>query len=74
MGASFLGTAYSEIVAVELAKLSAMDTHGGEVANVGEALTKYQDLFVLSAEIGIASAIIFLIISPLLKKMMHGVD
>ncbi|MCW8878522.1 MAG: oligopeptide:H+ symporter [Kangiellaceae bacterium] len=74
MGAWFLGTAYSEIVAVELAKLSAMDTHGGEVKDVGEALVKYQDLFMLSAEIGLAGAFIFLLLSPFLKRLMHRVD
>jgi POT family proton-dependent oligopeptide transporter len=74
MGAWFLGTAYSEVVAVELAKLSSMETHGGKIADVGEAITKYQDLFILSAKIGFVGAAAYFILTPILKKMMHGVD
>lgn len=74
MGAWFLGTAYSEIVAVELSKLSAMNTHGGEISNVGEAIIKYQELFMLSAKIGIVGALVYFALTPFLKKMMHGVN
>ena len=74
MGAWFLGTSYSEIVAAELSKLSAIETHGGEIADVGEALAKYQDLFILSAKIGLATALIYFVLTPVIKKMMHGVD
>ena len=73
MGAWFLGTSYSEILAAELSKLAAIDTKGGEVTNIAFALGKYQELFIFSAKIGIAIAIFYFVISPVLKKMMHGV-
>ncbi|WP_444994837.1 peptide MFS transporter [Aliikangiella sp. IMCC44359] len=74
MGAWFLGTSYAEILAAELSKLSAIDTHSGKAIDIGEAMTKYQDLFILSAKLGFAVAIVYLIISPLLKRMMHGIE
>ncbi|MET1255071.1 peptide MFS transporter [Aliikangiella maris] len=74
MGAWFLGTSYAEILAAELSKLSAINTHGGTVSNVAEALSKYQDLFILSAELGFGAAIVYFFLSPFLKRMMHGVN
>ncbi|TQV86870.1 peptide MFS transporter [Aliikangiella coralliicola] len=74
MGAWFLGTSYSEIVAAELSKLSAIETHGGKITDVGEALGKYQDLFILSAKIGLATALVYFLLTPFIKKLMHGID
>jgi len=73
MGAWFLGTSYSEILAAELSKLSAIKTDAGKVTDIAAALTTYDNLFIFSAKIGFATALFFLIISPLLKKLMHGV-
>lgn len=73
MGAWFLGTSYSEILAAEFNKLSAIETDGGKVKDIAVALTTYDDLFIFSAKVGIATALFFLIIAPLLKKLMHGV-
>lgn len=73
MGAWFLGTSYAELLAAELSKLSAMETEGGKVSDVAVALATYDDLFVFSAKIGFATALVFFIIYPLIKKLMHGV-
>ncbi|MDQ7048129.1 MAG: hypothetical protein Q9M92_00765 [Enterobacterales bacterium] len=73
MGAWFLGTSYSEILAAELSKLSAIETDAGKVTDIASALVTYDNLFIFSAKIGFATAFFFLIISPLLKKLMHGV-
>lgn len=73
MGAWFLGTSYSEILASELNKLSSIETEGGLVTDVVLAFSKYEHLFILSAKIGLVAGICFLLISPVLKKCMHGV-
>ena len=73
MGAWFLGTSYSEILAAELNKLSAIETDAGNVTDIASALVTYDNLFIFSAKIGFATAFFFLLITPLLKKLMHGV-
>jgi len=73
MGAWFLGTSYSEILAAEFNKLSAIETDGGIVKDLTSAITTYDELFIFSAEIGFAAALFFLIITPFMKKLMHGV-
>ncbi|MEP0201696.1 MAG: oligopeptide:H+ symporter [Halioglobus sp.] len=73
MGSWFLATAYSEFVAVQLAKLAAIDTVGGTVADVSVALASYTELFTNLLWIGLGFAVLLLLVSPILKKMMHGV-
>lgn len=73
MGSWFLATAYSEFVAVQLAKLAAIETVDGTVADIGAALASYSELFNSLLYIGLGFAALLLLISPLLKKMMHGI-
>jgi len=73
MGAWFLATAYSEFVAVQLAKLAAVKTVDGAVTDVGAALTSYTDLFSSLLYLGLGVGALLLLVSPLLKKMMHGI-
>ncbi len=73
MGSWFLATAYSEFVAAQLAKLAAIETVGGGVAEVGVALNSYTDLFNDLLYVGLGFALLLLVLSPLLKRMMHGV-
>ena len=73
MGAWFLATAYSEFVAAQLAKMAAIDTVGGAVTDVSVALSGYTDLFNDLFFLGLGVATLLLLISPLLKKMMHGI-
>ncbi|ATC96719.1 peptide MFS transporter [Pseudoalteromonas tunicata] len=73
MGAWFLGTSYAEILSAELNKLAAIETDAGVITDSAAALAKYQDLFWFSAQIGIGLALVYLLLTPLLKKMMHGV-
>ena len=73
MGAWFLATAYSEFVAAQLAKLAAIDTVSGSVIDVGAALASYTALFNDLLYLGLGVAALLLLISPLLKKMMHGI-
>jgi len=73
MGGWFLGTSYSEVVAAELGKLSAIEIPEGETLNIVDALAKYDALFVYSAKIGIVCGIVVLVLTPLIKRWMHGV-
>jgi len=73
MGSWFLATAYSEFVAAQLAKLAAVETVDGAVTDVGLALASYTELFTNLLWVGLAVAVALLLISPLLKRMMHGV-
>ncbi len=73
MGSWFLATAYSEFVAAQLSKLAAIETVQGGVTDVGAALASYAELFNSLLYVGLGVAAFMLLISPILKKMMHGV-
>ncbi|NKF21780.1 peptide MFS transporter [Solimonas sp. C16B3] len=72
MGAWWLGTAYSEVLAALLGKLSAIQLPEDGAIVVADALAKYDALFVYSAKIGIAAGLLILLLTPLLKRGMHG--
>ena len=68
MGAWFLATAYSEFVAAQLAKLAAIDTSGGTINDVGQALASYTELFNSLLWVGVGVGLVLLLFSPLLAK------
>ncbi|MGX5173143.1 peptide MFS transporter [Aliikangiella sp. IMCC44653] len=72
MGALFLGLAYANVIAAQLSSLTSLETLAGEVVDNTVALAKYQDAFWLSAQIGLAAAAVYLLMAPLLKRMMHA--
>ncbi|MCB1687309.1 MAG: peptide MFS transporter, partial [Halioglobus sp.] len=73
MGSWFLATAYSEFVAVQLSKLAAIETVNGTVTDISAALASYTELFNGLLYVGLGVAAVLLLLSPLLKKMMHGI-
>jgi len=73
MGTWFLATAFSETLAALLGKLAAIEVPEGETMNFAEAAAKYADLFTLLMWLGIGCAVVALLLSPLLRRMMHGV-
>ena len=73
MGGFWLATAYSEMLAAQFGKLASLDIPEGGTINVAEAAAKYGDLFQLLLWIGLGSALLFLLLAPLLRRMMHGV-
>lgn len=73
MGTWFLATAFSETLAALFGKLAAIDVPEGEVMNIAEAAARYEHLFWLLMWIGLGCALLALLASPLLKRMMHGV-
>ena len=72
MGAWFLASAYSSYVAAQIATIAARPADEGAV-DVAEAAAGYTDLFTQLLYIGLAGALALLVLSPLLKRMMHGV-
>jgi len=73
MGTWFLATALSETVATRLGKLAAVATHGGEVVDSAGALATYTQLFEFLMYVGLGVGVFVLLISPLLRRGMHGV-
>ena len=73
MGVWFLATASSEFIAAVLANLAKIDTEGGQVTDVTIALTSYTDLFSKLFWVGLIFGAVLLVLSPLLKKLMHGI-
>jgi len=73
MGTWFLATALSETVAMRIGKMAALETDAGEVADVGAALATYTELFSFLMWFGLGAGVVLLLLSPLLKKGMHGV-
>jgi POT family proton-dependent oligopeptide transporter len=73
MGAWFLATAYSEVIAARFGELTSMDVAEGEVLDVAVAAAKYGDLFMMMFWIGIVSAAVAFAVTPLVRKGMHGV-
>ncbi len=73
MGTWFLATALSETVATRIGKLAAIDTTAGAADDIAGALASYTSLFEFLAYVGIAAGIFVLLISPLLRRGMHGI-
>jgi proton-dependent oligopeptide transporter, POT family len=73
MGSWFLATAYSEFVAAQLAKLAAIETVDGAVSDVSVALASYTNLFSDLLYVGLVVGLLLLLVTPLLRKMMHGI-
>jgi POT family proton-dependent oligopeptide transporter len=73
MGAWFLATAYSEVLAARFGELTAIDVPEGESMDLVAAAASYGDLFMMMFWIGIISSIVAFALIPLVRKGMHGV-
>ena len=73
MGGFWLATAYSEVLAAQFGKLASIDVPDSGAIDAVAAAGKYAGLFELMLWIGLASALVFLVLAPLLKRWMHGV-
>jgi POT family proton-dependent oligopeptide transporter len=73
MGGFWLATAYSELLAAQFGKLAALEIPEGGAIDMASAAAKYAHLFELMAWIGLGAALVFLLLSPLLRRWMHGV-
>ncbi len=73
MGTWFLATAFSETLAALFGTLAAIEVPEGETMNIAEAAAKYADLFGLLMWIGLGCGAVLLLLSPLIRRGMHGV-
>lgn len=74
MGVWFLATAGSEYIASLLANIASVNTAAGEVADLATAKAGYLDLFEKLFYTGLAFGGLLLLLSPVVKRMMHKVD
>ncbi len=73
MGTWFLATSLSETVATRIGKLAAIDTTEGATQDVAAALVTYTELYQFLMWTGIGVGVFIVLISPFLRKGMHGV-
>ena len=73
MGTWFLATALSETVATRMGRMAALPTDGGETTDIAGALTTYTALFEFLMYMGLGVGLFMIIISPILKRWMHGI-
>lgn len=73
MGAFWLGTAYSEVIAAQFGKLASLDIVEGEVIDMAVASARYAELFQAMLWVGVGSGLLFFVLTPLARRWMHGV-
>ena len=73
MGTWFLATALSETVATRIGKMAAIDTSAGESADIAVALASYTELFTFLMWFGLIAGGVMILISPILRRWMHGI-
>ncbi len=73
MGSWFLATAYSEFLAAQIAKLAHIERPAGELLDTTSALAGYTGLFADLLLVGCGAGVLLLLLSPLLKRHMHGI-
>lgn len=74
MGVWFLATASSEFIASILANIASVDTTNGTAPDLNLAKQSYLTLFEYLFYTGIGFGVLLLAFSPIIKKLMHGVD
>ncbi|WP_174290913.1 peptide MFS transporter [Sphingomonas bacterium] len=73
MGVWFLSFSVGEYIAGAAAQASAVQTVAGQVTNPELSLHTYLGNFLTGGELTIGAGVLLLAISPLLKRLMHGV-
>ena len=73
MGTWFLATALSETVATRIGRMAAIDTSGGAVSDIATAVATYTELYEFLMYLGVGVGVFMLVISPLLRRWMHGI-
>jgi len=74
MGVWFLSISVGEYLAGAAAQMASVKTVGGQVTNPELSLHTYLATFQTGGLMTIGAGVVLLVISPLLKKLMHGVD
>ena len=73
MGTWFLATALSETVATRMGKMAAIDIPEGESMDIATVAATYTELFSFLMWFGIGAGVFMILISPILKRWMHGI-
>ncbi|MCB2096321.1 MAG: peptide MFS transporter [Parvularculaceae bacterium] len=74
MGVWFLSSAFAQYIGGIIAQFASTETVGGEVLNAQVSLDTYLGVFQTIGYAGIISGVVLLVLWPLLKKGMHGVN
>lgn len=74
MGVWFLSSAMAQYVGGIVAQFASTETVGGEVLNAQVSLDTYLGVFQTIGFAGIASGVVLLVLWPILRKGMHGVN
>ena len=74
MGLWFLSISVAQYVAGVVAQVASVETVGGQVTNLKVSLDTYNGVFWTIGLISAAIGVVLIVISPLLKKWMHGVQ
>jgi len=73
MGVWFLSISVAQYVAGVVAQVASVETVGGQVTNLKVSLDTYAGVFSKIGMVAVVIGVILLILSPLLRKWMHGV-
>ena len=74
MGAWFLYSGLSNFLAGVIARASGAETIGGQMTNVAAAKAGYVEVYTQVGFIAIGIAVLMILISPVINKMMRGAD
>lgn len=74
MAVWFLGASGAQYLAGLIAKTTAAQTIGGQVLDPAKALATYAHTFLIIGAWGVGAGVVFLAVSPWLKRWAHGAD
>lgn len=74
MGAWFLYSGLSNFLAGVIARSTGAETIGGQLTDVAAAKAGYIEVYTNVGYVAIGVSVVMLLISPLIKKLMHGGD
>jgi POT family proton-dependent oligopeptide transporter len=74
MGVWFLSISVAQYVAGVVAQVASVETVGGQVTNLKVSLETYNGVFWTIGLVAAGIGALLLLISPLIKKWMHGVQ
>ena len=74
MGAWFLYSGLSNFLAGVIARASGAETIGGQMTNVAAAKAGYVEVYTQVGFLAIGIAVLMILISPVINKMMRGAD
>jgi len=72
MGAFWLATGYAEVLAAHFGKFASITLPAGTAIDWAGAATKYDDLFRWLAQAGILAGVVYLVLTPRIRRAMHG--